>query len=255
MNNAKTAIITGAASGIGQRAALAFASRGIRTVIGTFRGDPHDPQKTLDLLRATGTDAVVHEVDVRSPDEVDEFAQRAVDEWGRLDIAVANAGMVRLHPIEAMTDSDWNDVLSVDLGGVMRLFRSAAARMSNGGAMVGVSSISGGVYGWPQHAHYTAAKAGVLGLCKALAVELAPRSIRVNAVIPGVIDTPQTQDGVNSFGRTGLESAGAKIPAGRVGRPEEIASVIQFLASDEASYVTGQHLVVDGGLTVQIPIS
>jgi 3-oxoacyl-[acyl-carrier protein] reductase len=137
----------------------------------------------------------------------------------------------------------------------MRVFRSAAALMPGAGALCAVSSISGGVYGWPDHAHYTAAKAGVLGLCKALAIELAPRQIRVNSVIPGVIESPQTADAVNSFGVDGLGKAGAKIPAGRVGQPAEVARVIRFLTSDDASYVTGQHLVVDGGLTVYMPIS
>lgn len=255
MTDFKTAVITGAASGIGRATAVAFAKAGIRSVIGSFPGDPHDPYETLNLVKEAGGEGVVHELDVRSPAEVESFAQRAVDEWGRLDIAVANAGIVRLHPLAELTDEAWNDLMSVDLGGVMRVFRSAASRMHHGGALVGISSISGGVYGWADHAHYTAAKAGVLGLCKALAVELAPRQIRANAVIPGVIDTAQTQDSVNSFGREGLETAGVKIPTGRVGQPEEIAAAVKFLSSDEASYITGQHLIVDGGLTVFMPVS
>ncbi|TLM80758.1 SDR family NAD(P)-dependent oxidoreductase [Pseudarthrobacter sp. NamE5] len=255
MTDFKTAVITGAASGIGQATAVAFAKAGIRTVIGSFPGDPHDPYETLKLVKEAGGEGVVHELDVRSADEVDNFAQRAVDEWGRLDVAVANAGIVRLHPLAELTDEAWNDLMSVDLGGVMRVFRSAASRMDHGGALVGISSISGGVYGWADHAHYTAAKAGVLGLCKALAVELAPRGIRVNSIIPGVIDTAQTQDSTNSFGRDGLATAGAKIPIGRVGRPEEIAHAVRFFSSEEASYITGQHLVVDGGLTVFMPVS
>lgn len=255
MTDFKTAVITGAASGIGRATAVAFAKAGIRSVIGSFPGDPHDPYETLKLVKEAGGEGVVHELDVRSADEVDSFAQRAVDEWGRLDIAVANAGIVRLHPLAELTDEAWNDLMSVDLGGVMRVFRSAASRMNHGGALVGISSISGGVYGWADHAHYTAAKAGVLGLCKALAVELAPRGIRVNSIIPGVIDTAQTQDSTNSFGREGLATAGAKIPIGRVGRPEEIANAVKFFSSEEASYITGQHLVVDGGLTVFMPVS
>lgn len=255
MSEKSVAIITGAASGIGRALAISYARAGLRSVIGSFPGDPHDPEETVAAVRAVGGEAVVHEVDVRSSDMVDDFAQRALDEWGRLDIAVANAGMVRLTPLEQLDDEAWNDTISVDLTGVVRVFRSAAARMPSGGALVGVSSISGGVYGWPDHAHYTAAKAGVLGLCKALAVELAPRGIRVNSVVPGVIETAQTQDDVNSFGVDGLRAAGAKIPAGRVGRPDEVAEAIRFLTSDLASYITGQQLVVDGGLTVQMPIS
>lgn len=119
--------------------------------------------------------------------------------------------------------------------------------------MVAVSSIAGGVYGWGEHAHYAAAKAGVLGLCRSLAVELAQRGIRVNALIPGLIETPQSSDPVNSLGPEGLRRAGGSIPWGRVGRPEEVASAIRFLTSDDAGYITGQSLVVDGGLTVAMP--
>jgi 3-oxoacyl-[acyl-carrier protein] reductase len=195
----------------------------------------------------------VHEVDVRDSAQVDAFAQRALDEWGRLDIAIANAGVLRKAALAELDDAAWDDLVQVDLTGVLRLLRSAAARMAGPGAMVAVSSIAGGVYGWGDHAHYGAAKAGVLGLCRSLAVELAPRGIRVNTVIPGYVETPQSLDPVNSLGPEGLERAGAGIPLGRVARPEELATVIRFLTSPEASYVTGQSLVVDGGLTVRMP--
>lgn len=164
----------------------------------------HDPQLTLEAVYRAGGRAVIHEVDVRDAQQVDGFAQRSIDEWGRLDIVVANAGVVRLHPLSLLTDDAWDDLMSVNLTGVMRVFRGATERIDGPGALVAVSSISGGVYGWPDHAHYTAAKAGVIGLCRALAIELAPRKIRVNSVVPGVIDTAQTRDGLNSFGRSDL---------------------------------------------------
>jgi 3-oxoacyl-[acyl-carrier protein] reductase len=161
--------------------------------------------------------------------------------------------MPALATLAELTDEAWDDMLSVDLTGVLRTFRSAAARMAGEGSMVAVSSIAGGVYGWADHAHYAAAKAGVLGLCRSLAVELAPRGIRVNALIPGLIETPQSSDPVNSLGPEGLRRAGGSIPWGRVGHPEEVASAIRFLTSDDAGYITGQSLVVDGGLTVAMP--
>jgi 3-oxoacyl-[acyl-carrier protein] reductase len=195
---------------------------------------------------------VIHEVDVRSTDSVEAFAQRAVDEYGRLDYAVANAGILRNAPLAELSDERWHDMLDVDLTGVLRTLRAGAARMGEGGAMVAVSSIAGGVYGWEEHAHYAAAKAGVLGLIRSVAVELGPRQIRANAVIPGLIETPQSLDPVNSLGPEGLQRAGDDIPWGRVGRPEEVAEVIGFLTSPAANYVTGQALVVDGGLTVKM---
>jgi 3-oxoacyl-[acyl-carrier protein] reductase len=165
---------------------------------------------------------------------------------------VANAGILRNSPLGEMTDDRWEDMLDVDLTGVLRTLRAGSTRMADGGAMVAVSSIAGGVYGWEEHAHYAAAKAGVLGLVRSVAAELGPRGIRANAVIPGLIETPQSLDPVNSLGPEGLQRAGRDIPWGRVGRPEEVASVIGFLTSDAAAYVTGQSLIVDGGLTIKM---
>lgn len=250
--NNRVAVITGAASGIGRSLAVTYARQAVRSVIGTFPGDPHDPEETLRLVKDAGGEAVIQEVDVRSTASVDEFAQRAVDEYGRLDYAVANAGILRNSALEEMTDERWHDMLDVDLTGVLRTLRAGAARMKEGGAMVAVSSIAGGVYGWEEHAHYAAAKAGILGLIRSVAVELGPRQIRANAVIPGLIETPQSLDPVNSLGPEGLQRAGKDIPWGRVGRPEEVASVIGFLTSDESRYITGQSLIVDGGLTVKM---
>ena len=252
MIEAKVAVITGAASGIGRALAVHYGHHGVSTVIGTFPGDPHDPEETLLRVKEAGGQAAVHEVDVRSTESVDAFAQRAVDEYGRLDYAVANAGILRNSPLADLTDDRWSDMLDVDLTGVLRTLRAGATRMTEGGAMVAVSSIAGAVYGWAGHAHYAAAKSGVLGLIRSLAVELGPRQIRVNAVIPGLIETPQSLDPVNSLGPDGLQRAGKDIPWGRVGKPEEVASVIAFLTSHDARYVTGQSLIVDGGLTVNM---
>jgi 3-oxoacyl-[acyl-carrier protein] reductase len=253
MTEGRVAVVSGAASGIGRALAVAYAATGVRTVIGTFAGDPHDPGETARLVHAAGGECVVHEVDVRESKQVDAFAQRALDEWGRLDIAVANAGVLRRASLAELDDNAWDDLLQVDLTGVLRVFRSAAGRMAGPGAMVAVSSIAGGVYGWGEHAHYGAAKAGVLGLVRSVAVELAPRGIRVNTVIPGYVVTPQSLDPVNSLGPDGLERAGKDIPLGRAAEPSELAAVIRFLTSDDASYITGQAIVADGGLTVRMP--
>ncbi|TQS28038.1 SDR family NAD(P)-dependent oxidoreductase [Microbispora sp. KK1-11] len=249
----KVAVISGGASGIGRALAVAYARAGAHSVVGYYPGDPHDAGETVAAVEAAGGRCTAVELDVRSYEQTERFAQAAVDAFGRLDIAVAAAGVLRRQPLEEMTDGAWDDMLSVDLGGVLRIFRSCAARMEHGGAMVATSSIAGGVYGWEEHSHYAAAKAGVLGLCRSLAVELASRGIRVNAVIPGLIESPQSLDEVNSLGPQGLREAGKIIPAGRVGTVDEAARVIRFLTSDDAAYVTGQSVVVDGGLTVRWP--
>jgi 3-oxoacyl-[acyl-carrier protein] reductase len=246
------AVVTGAASGIGRAVAVGYAREGGHVLIASYPGDPHDPSETLRQVEAAGGSGQVVEVDVRDSAQVDALAATAAAAHGRIDAVVANAGVLRRAPVEELTDAAWDDMLSVDLTGVLRTFRSCVPHLREGSAMVAVSSIAGGVYGWEDHAHYAAAKAGVLGLCRSLAVELAPRGIRVNAVIPGLIETPQSSDPVNSLGPEGLQRAGADIPWGRVGQPEEVADVIRFLTSPAARYVTGQQLVVDGGLTVKM---
>ena len=248
--DAPVAIITGAASGIGAATAVSMARAGYRVGIGTYSGDPHDPHTTLQAVEDAGGDGAIVEVDVRSTESVDGFVAEILGKWGRLDTAVANAGILRAAPFASMTDEQWDDVLQVDLHGVMRTARAAAPHLGAGGSIIAISSIAGGVYGWGEHVHYATAKAGVLGLVRSLGVELGPRGVRANAIIPGLIETPQSLDAVNSLGPEGLRAAGANIPTGRVGRPEEIASVATFLASDAASYVNGQAIVVDGGLTV-----
>lgn len=250
MSAAPVAVITGAASGIGAATAVTLAEAGYRVAIGTYSGDPHDPGKTLAAVQEAGGEGAVVEVDVRSTASVREFVDEAIARWGRLDTAIANAGILRAAPFAAMTDEQWDDVLQVDLHGVMRTARAAAPHLGTGGSIVAVSSIAGGVYGWGEHAHYATAKAGVIGLVRSLAVEFGPRGIRANAIIPGLIETPQSLDEVNSLGPEGLRAAGDYIPVGRVGRPEEVAAVAAFLASDAASYVNGQAIVVDGALTV-----
>lgn len=249
----KVALISGGASGIGRALALAYARAGTSSVVGYYPGDPHDVNETVTAVEEAGGRCLAVELDVRSVDQTERFAQAAVDSFGRLDIAIAAAGILRRNPIEEMTDAAWDDMMAVDLSGVMRIFRSSAARMSDGGAMVATSSIAGGVYGWEDHAHYAAAKSGVLGLCRSLAVELAPRGIRCNAVIPGLIESPQSLDEKNSLGPEGLRAAGKIIPHGRVGTVDECARAIRFLTSADSAYVTGQELIVDGGLTIRWP--
>lgn len=251
-NVGKVAVITGAASGIGRAVAVRCANEGVRVVIGSYPGDPHDPQETLDLVQGIGGEGIVVEVDVRHAGQVEAMAQKAHEAFGQIDHVVANAGILRRAALTELTDDRWDDMLAVDLGGVLRTFRACVPFMSEGGAGVAISSISGGVYGWADHAHYAAAKAGVIGLCRSLAVELAPRGIRVNTVIPGLIETPQSTDAVNSLGHEGLRRASADIPLGRPGTPDEVADVIWFLNSPEARYVTGQELIVDGGLVVKM---
>ena len=222
-------------------------------MVGYLPSDPHDATDTVRAVEAAGGRCRAVPMDVRNFEDTEELARTALDEYDRLDIAVAAAGILRRAPLAEMTDQAWDDMMAVDLSGVLRVFRSCSTRMTQGGAMVATSSIAGGVYGWEEHCHYAAAKAGLLGLCRSLAVELAPRKIRVNTVIPGLIESPQSLDAVNSLGREGLDAAGSIIPWGRVGNVDEAARTIRFLTSDDSAYVTGQQLIVDGGLTVRWP--
>ncbi|MGU2316043.1 SDR family NAD(P)-dependent oxidoreductase, partial [Pseudomonas aeruginosa] len=220
---------------------------------GYFAGDLHDHTETLRLVEEAGGECLMLPADVTDAASLDALAAAALERFGRLDHAVANAGLLRRAALLEMTDERWTEMLDVDLTGVMRTFRSAVRHMGDGGSLVAISSIAGAIYGWQEHAHYAAAKSGVPGLCRSLAVELAPRGIRCNAVIPGLIETPQSLDPRNSLGADGLARAARTIPLGRVGRASEVADLVRYLTSDQASYITGQSIVVDGGLSVRWP--
>lgn len=246
-------LVTGAASGIGRSVAVALAREGRPVAIGTFAGDVHDPAETARAVERIGGRPLVVQADVRDPDELDDACARTVAEFGTLSGVVANAGWMYRRSLSELSDDLWNGVLDVDLTGVMRTVRASAARMVDGGAVVCLSSISGGVVAATGHTAYAAAKAGVLGFVRAAALELAERQIRVNAVLPGVIESAQSLDPVHSAGPAGLASSAARIPLGRVGQPEDVADAVCFLLGPAARYVTGQSLTVDGGLTVAWP--
>jgi len=189
---------------------------------------------------------------VTSTEEADAAVAAAESRFGGLDALVANAGIAHRVKLAELTDAKWDRTLDVDLKGVFRVARAAAAGMRGrrGGAIVAIASTMGFIYGWNEHVHYSAAKAGVVGLVRGLAVELAREGVRANGVAPGYVRTAQTLSVENSLGAEGLERAAGYIPVGRVGAPEDIADVVLFLASDAARYITGQTLVVDGGLSV-----
>jgi 3-oxoacyl-[acyl-carrier protein] reductase len=245
-----TALVTGAGIGIGAATAVAFAGAGYRVIVTDILKE--EGGSVADGIVSVGGEAEYHRLDVTRTDEVDAVVAGVQDRHGPLGAVVANAGIAHRVPLPELTDQKWDHTHEVDLKGVMRVCRAAApAMMSAGrGAIVAVSSIMGVAYGWNEHVQYSAAKAGVVGLVRGLAVELARDGIRVNGVAPGYIRTAQALSEEHSLGPQGLEEAAEFIPMGRVGEPEDVADVIAFLASEDARYISGQVLVVDGGLLV-----
>jgi 3-oxoacyl-[acyl-carrier protein] reductase len=244
----RVALITGAASGIGAATARIYAEAGADLALAWYPPDGHDIEPVRKAVEKAGRKVVVEAVDVTKTADVDGLVARAVRELGGMHIVVANAGIARKVELQDLDDAAWNKVVDVDLNGVWRCFRAALPHMQRAGfgRMIATSSVAGTVSAWPLHSHYTASKAALVGLVKSLAVEFASYGITANAVAPGVIRTPQALDPVNSLGPDGVDAVARKIPAGRVGTPEDIGYVYQFLASAEAAYVNGQLLVVDG---------
>lgn len=243
-------IVTGAGIGIGNAAARAFAALGDHVVVTDIL--EKQGQETVEVITAAGGSAEFHVYDVRSTDATDRLVADVEARHGQIDVIVANAGIAHRTPLEALTDEKWDLTFDIDLKGIFRLVRAAAPgmRARRSGSIIALSSIMGVAYGWDEHVHYSAAKSGVVGLVRGLAVEMARDGVRVNGIAPGYIRTAQLLSEENSLGPAGAENAAEFIPMGRLGTPEDIADVAAFLASDNARYMTGQVLVVDGGLLV-----
>jgi 3-oxoacyl-[acyl-carrier protein] reductase len=246
----ETVLITGSGIGIGAATARAFAEAGYRVVVTDVLEE--ESQRLASEITEAGGAAEYHHLDVTSTEEVERVVSAVEMDYGPLGCVVANAGIARKVPLPELTDEKWDRTQEVDLKGVMRVCRAAAPAMREAGrgSMIAVSSIMGVAYGWSEHVQYSAAKAGVVGLVRGLAVELARDGVRVNGIAPGYIRTAQALSEEHSLGPEGLEKAVEFIPMGRVGEPEDIADVMVFLASDAARYLTGQVVVVDGGLLV-----
>ena len=246
----RTVLITGAGIGIGRATAFAFARGGDHVVV-TDVLETEGRGVAAEIERAGGS-AEFHRLDVTNTEAVNAVVAAVEAERGAIDVVIANAGIAHKVPLDAMTDELWDHTLNVDLKGIMRVVRRAAPEMRKRrqGAVVALSSIMGVAYGWDEHVHYSAAKSGVIGLVRGLAVELARDGVRVNAVAPGYIRTAQALSTQHSLGEACLQAAASFIPLGRAGEPEDIADVIVFLASDAARYITGQCITIDGGLLV-----
>jgi 3-oxoacyl-[acyl-carrier protein] reductase len=246
----ETVLITGSGIGIGAATARAFAEAGYRVVVTDVLDD--EGQRVASEIAEGGGEAEYHHLDVTSTEEVERVVSGLEERYGPLGCVVANAGIAHKIPLTELTDDRWDHTHEIDLKGVMRVCRAAAPAMREAkrGSMIAVSSIMGVAYGWDEHVQYSAAKAGIVGLVRGLAVELARDGIKVNGIAPGYIRTAQALSEEHSLGPEGLEKAAEFIPMGRIGEPEDIADVILFLASDAARYLTGQVVVVDGGLLV-----
>lgn len=243
MFEGKSIIVTGAASGIGRATAGLFASRGGSVMIADLKPDEAD--KAAAEIRMQGFKAESVACDVSDEKQVENAVDRTIAAFGRLDVVVNNAGLMVFKSIEELTGEDWEKILRVDLLGAFYFTRQAFLNMKEGGAIVNVSSVHA-VETTPLVAPYAAAKAALLSLTRSSSLEGGPKKIRVNAVLPGAIDTPMLWNNPNV--KAGLE----KIDKSRVGKPEDIADVIAYLASDDARFVQGAFVLADGGRLDQL---
>lgn len=243
--NNKVAVITGAARGIGKGIALDLARQGYSLVISDLKLD--DCQLVLEEVESIGVRAVATVCDVSSRSQVDELVKVAIKNFSQLDVFVHNAGIFPFQSFMEMKEEDWDKVLDVNLKSAFFCSQASAKVMKPGAKIIHIASIAASL-GFSGLTHYCASKAGMLGLVRALALELADKKINVNAVCPGAIETPGT---VDSLSKEAKQQFIASIPWGEMGQAQDIAAAVSFLASEAANYITGQSIIVDGGYTLR----
>ena len=239
----KTAIVTGSGQGIGRATVEALHGAGANVVINFFADSAGNNERmAASVVDALGSRAIACAADVRQPAELQNMVEQTIAKFGGVDFLVNNAGILRDKSFRKMSTADWHDVIDTNLTGVFNSCQAVAEKLRDGGAIVNVASLSA-VTGFFGQANYASAKAGVITLTKVLSKELAKRNIRVNAVAPGVINTEMGL----SIPEENRKVMLTNVPLGRFGEPSEIGSVVLFLCSDLASYVTGQTVHINGG--------
>ena len=242
----KVAVVTGASRGIGKAIAVKLASKGATVVI-NYNGSRERAEEVKNEVESAGGKAVIIQCNVADFDACKEFIETVIKEQGRIDILVNNAGITKDGLLMKMSEEDFDAVLDTNLKGAFHTIQAVSRQMlkQRSGRIVNISSVVG-VSGNAGQANYAASKAGIIGLTKAVAKELGSRGITVNAVAPGFIDTDMTQ----SLPEKVVEATLAQIPLGKFGEPEQVANAVAFLASEDAGYITGQVLHVDGGMVM-----
>ena len=243
----KIAIITGARRGMGRSHALTLARAGAKVVVADISLE--DCQKVVDEIKKAKGEALAVKCNVTKKEEVEEMVKKAVEKFGKVDILVNNAGICQFKPFLELTEEEWDRTLDINLKGYFLCAQAAAKEMvkQKSGVIINIASVAMGQVGVgiPNIVHYCASKGGVVGMTEALAVELAPYNVRVNAIAPGMIETPMI-DPIKKDPKV-AEAMLARIPMKRVGKPEEVSNLVLFLASDASSYMTGSTVVIDGG--------
>jgi len=242
----KTALVTGGSRGIGRAIALRLATQGADVAF-TYRGNATAGAEAVAVVEALGRRGLAIQGDARAPETADAVVKTALEAFSKIDILVNNAGVTRDDLIMRMTEEAWREVIETNLSGAFWMTKAVTRPMlkARGGRIINITSVSGQA-GQMGQANYSSAKAGLIGLTKATARELASRGITVNAVAPGFVLTELTKDLPQSL----QDEITARTPLGRFGTTDEIANAVAFLASDEAAYITGQVLAVDGGLVM-----